>query len=104
MKQRTHESAPPASIDDIRGRYEDEWLLIKILDTTVELGQAPGELLAHGPHRGGMFKASRKALQADPSAALTVVHGGKALHDGDAFRRELARIGAEEAWLSVNSW
>ena len=51
-----------------------------------------------------MFKAGCKALQADPSVALTVVHGGKALYDGDAFRRGLARIAAEEAWMSVNSW
>jgi len=94
----------PLSIDEIRACHQDEWLLIKILDTATTFGDAPGEVLAHGPDRKGMIKAELKVAKGDPEAALTVVHGGTNLHDGEAFRRELARITAEEEWVSVNPW
>ena len=92
------------SIDEIRACHEDEWLLIKILDAATIFGDTRGEVLAHGPDRKGMIKAELKVAKRDPDAALTVVHGGTNLHDGEAFRRELARIAAEEEWVSVNPW
>jgi hypothetical protein len=104
LEEQQQERTQPQSIDDIRRHYADEWLLIQILDPTKTFGQAPGTMLAHGPGRAGMFKAARKALNAIPTAALAVVYGGKDLHDGDAFRRELARVAAKEEWDSVNPW
>ncbi len=104
MEEPQQSHSQPQSINEIQSCYEDEWLLIKILDMKMPFGQAPGVLLAHGPDRKGIFRAELKVRKHDPSAALTVVHGGKDLHDGAAFRRELARIAAEEEWVSVNAW
>lgn len=96
--------AASQSIDEIRACYEDEWLLIKMVDPASTFGEGPGEVIAHGPDRKGMIKAELKAAKRDPLATLAIVHGGKNLHDGAAFRRGLVRIAAEEVWVSVNSW
>lgn len=92
------------SVDEIRACYENEWLLIKVLDSRMTFGQAPGELLARGPDRKAMIRAETKVAKTESPATLAVVHGGKDLHDGAAFRRGLARIAAEDEWVSVNSW
>lgn len=103
-----HQPAPVETqalrIDDIRRRHEGEWLLVKILDTGVPLGEAPGEVLAQGTDRMAMFKAERKVRKKDPTAALAIVAGGDKFGDGDVLRRELARIAAEEEFVSVNPW
>ena len=92
------------SIDEIRAAHEGEWLLVKILDTGVPLGQSRGELLAHGPSRMAMFKAEKRFRKNDRSSAVAIVAGGADFTDGDAFRRELARIAAEEEPTSLSVW
>ncbi len=91
-------------ISEICDRFEGEWMLIKILDASVPTGTAPGQVLARGPDRSAMFKAERKARKQEPRALLTILKGGTKFGDGDALRRALARIAAEEEFVSVNPW
>ena len=90
-------------IGAISERYGGEWLLIKILDASLPMGDAPGIVLAHGPDRNGMFKAERKARKHDPRALLTVLQAGERFGDGETLRQELTRA-AEEEFVSVNNW
>jgi hypothetical protein len=91
-------------IREICDQYEGEWLLIRILDASRPLGDSPGQLLAHGPEWGVVFKADRRARKEAPTAVLTIIKGGTKFGDGDALRRPLSRIAAEEEWVSVNNW
>lgn len=104
MEQAPSVERYPQGIDEILEHHEGEWLLIEVLDTTVPLGKSPGVVLAHGPDRNAMFKAERKARKREPKAVLAILGGGIGLADGDALRRELARVAAEEEWVSVNKW
>lgn len=97
-------SDPPVPLRDLCDRYETEWLLVKILDWTVPDGDQPCILLAHDLSRAAMFRAERKYRQQDPKACLSVVGGGTKFGDGEALRKALARIAAEEEWVSVNPW
>lgn len=94
----------PRPIREICDEHEGEWLLIKILDASAPMGDAPGLLLAHSSEYGAMFKAERKIRKLDSTSELTIVGGGTKFGDGAALRRALARIAAEEDWVSVNNW
>jgi hypothetical protein len=91
-------------LQDILDRYETEWILVKILDPNGPRGQSPSVALAHSPHRKRMSKEMEKARQREPQALLGIMHGGGKFGDGEAFRKALARIAAEEEWVSVNPW
>lgn len=94
----------PLPLRELCDRYEDEWLLVKILDWTVPAGDQPCILLARGSSRAAMFATERKVRKQDPKACLSVVGGGTKFGDGAALRKALARIAAEEDWVSVNPW
>ena len=91
-------------IREIDERYAGEWALIKILDPPVPMAEAPGVVLAHGPDRQRMSKELVKAHRREPDALFTVMLGGGKFGDGDALRRALDRIAAEEEFVSVNPW
>lgn len=57
----------------------------------------------HGPNQAAMFKAQRRARKQEPTACLSIVRGGMKF-DGESLRKALARIAAEEDWVSVNPW
>jgi len=97
-------SNQPAPIRQLSDQYDGEWLLIKVLDTAARAGDAPGELLAHSPDWNEIFRANRKARKREPTAPLWILQGGTKFGDGEALRRSLVRIAAEEEWTSVNSW
>lgn len=85
-------------------RHAGEWAVIKILDPSGPRGDVGGVVLAHGPSRKKMSKALYKARTREPSALLTVMLCGGRFGDGEALRRALARIAAEEEFVSVNAW
>lgn len=92
-------------LQEILDRYDGEWVLVKILDPKITGGDAPSVALAHGPNRKHMSKELFKARKREPTALLGVMlGGGDQFGDGDALRRSLARIAAEEEFVSVNSW
>jgi hypothetical protein len=68
------------------------------------MGDAPGIVLAHGPDRKKMSKELKQAWKREPNALLSVMLGGGKFGDGEALRRSLARIAAEEEFISVNPW
>ena len=92
------------TIQEIADRYEGEWVLVKILDLSGPRGEAPGVVLAHGPDRKKMSTELKKAWKRDPNSHLWVMQGGGKFGDGEALRRALARIAAEEEFISVNNW
>lgn len=92
-------------IREISDRHEGEWVLIKILDSTLPMGEAPAVVLAHGPDRKVMFKEERKARKREPTALLTVLPGGEIFGDGEALRQALAHPATlGEEFVSVNNW
>ncbi len=91
-------------IRQLSDRYEGEWLLVKVLDPSVPVGDALGEVLAHSRDWNEVFKANRKARKHDPTAILWIVHSGTRFGDGEALRHSLARIAREDEWTSVNRW
>lgn len=91
-------------IREISDQHEGEWLLIKVLEASGPFGDAPGQLLAHSPDWGAVFRADRRARKQEPMAVLAILKGGTKFGDGDALRQSLARIAAEEDWGSVNGW
>jgi len=91
------------TLQEIADRYVGEWVLIKILEHSVT-GETPGIVLAHGPDRNKMSREVKKAWKREPTALLTVMLGGGKFGDGEALRRALARIAAEEEFISVNAW
>ena len=66
------EVLPIREIDD---RYPGEWVLIKILDSSGPLGDAPGVMLAHGPSRKKMSRELQKTWKREPDALLTPGRG-----------------------------
>lgn len=96
-------SDQPVPLRDLCEQHEGEWLLVKILDPAAPAGDAPSLLLAHGPSQAAMFKAERKVRKEDPRACLSIVGGGMKF-DGESLRKGLARIAAEEEWVSVSPW
>lgn len=92
------------TLQEIADRHVGEWVLIKILEDSYPIGNAPGIVLAHGPDRNKMSRELKKAWKREPSALLTVMLGGGKFGDGEALRRSLARIAAEEEFVSVNPW
>ena len=97
-------SDQPVPLREICDRYEGEWLLVKILDAAAPAGDEPSILLGRGSDRAAMFKLERKVRKQQPRALLTIVGGGTKFGDGEALRKSLARIAAEEDWVSVNGW
>lgn len=91
-------------LQEILDRHDGEWVLVKILDPKVPRGDAPSVLLAHGSDRKRMSKELYKAWKREPQALLGVMLGGGKFGDGEALRRALKRIAAEEEWVSVNAW
>ena len=104
MPQAGSAAAEVLTIQEIADRHEGEWVLIRILDSSGPMGDAPGIVLAHGPDRNRMSKDLFKARKREPNANLSVMLGGGKFGDGDALRRALARIAAEEEFVSVNNW
>ena len=104
MPQKTAEDREFAPIRELSDRYEGEWLLIKILDPNLPVGDARGELLVRADDRNAIFKAERKIRKQLPSALLTSFRGGMKFGDGEAFRRAIDRIIASGEWVSVNPW
>ena len=51
-----------------------------------------------------MSKDLFKARKREPNANLSVMLGGGKFGDGEALRRALARVAAEEEFVSVNNW
>jgi hypothetical protein len=91
-------------LQEILDRYDGEWVLVKILDPNCPRGDAPSVALAHGSDRKRMSKELYKAWKREPDALLGVMLGGAKFGDGEALRRALQRIAAEEEWVSVNAW
>jgi hypothetical protein len=91
-------------LQEILDRHDGEWVLVKILDPRGPRGDAPSVALAHGPDRKRMSKDLFKAHKREPHALLGVMLGGGKFGDGEALRRALVRIAAEEEFISVNSW
>ena len=104
MPKGSPQSNQPTSIRQLSDQYDGEWLLIKVLDTTVPAGDALGQLLARSPDWNDVFRADRKVRKRDPSALLWILQGGTKFGDGEALRRSLIRIAAAEEWTSVNNW
>jgi hypothetical protein len=98
------QSGEPVPVRQLSDQFDGEWLLIKVLDTSAPAGDALGELLAHSPEWSEVFRANRKIRKREPTAPLWILQGGTKFGDGDALRRSLARVAAEEEWTSVNSW
>ena len=93
-----------APMRELSDEYEGEFLLIKILENHGHPGDRPAELLAHSADWNELSRQSRKVHKREPAALLTIVHGGTKWEEGQAFRREIARIAAEEEWVSANGW
>ena len=100
------ESAPERvqRLQEILDDHDGEWVLVKILDPSGPRGDAPSVALAHGPDRKRLSKELFKAHKREPNALLGVMHGGGKFGDGEALRRALTRIAAEEEFISVNRW
>jgi hypothetical protein len=105
MQHASIDSAEILTMYEIASRYEGEWVLVKILEPTVPRRDAPGIVLAHGPDPKPLSKQLVKVHKREPDSLLTVMLGGAIrFGDGETLRRELARIAAEEEWVSVNPW
>jgi hypothetical protein len=91
-------------LQEILDRYETEWILVKILDPVGPRGDSPSVALAHDLDRKKMSRELKKAWKREPNALLGIMHGGGKFGDGEALRRSLARIAAEEEFVSVNPW
>lgn len=104
MPKQSANSDEPVPLRELCDRYEQDWLLVKMLDWTVPAGDRPCILLARGPTRASMFAAAGKVRKHDQTSCLSVVGGGTKFGDGEALRKALARIAAEDEWVSVNSW
>ena len=100
------ESAPEQvqRLQEILDHYDGEWVLVKILDPGGPRGDAPSAALAHGPDPKRLSKELFKARKREPNALLGIMHGGGKFGDSEALRRALARIAAEEDFVSVNRW
>ena len=97
-------AALPVPLRELCDLHEREWLLVKILDPAAPAGDAPSILLALGTDWAVMFRLQRKVRNRDPRALFSIVGGGMKFGDGQALREALARIAAEEDWVSVNPW
>lgn len=97
MPKSTVASDQPVRLRDLCAQYEQDWLLVKILDTTAPPGDEPCILLARGD-RAAMFKAAKKALKQLPKAPVAIVGGGTKFGTLDPLRQAIARIvaGKEE--------
>ena len=91
-------------LQEILDRHDGEWVLVKILDPHGPRGDAPSVALAHSSDRKRMSKELFRARKREPNALLGVMLGGGKFGDGEALRRALARIAAEEEFVSVNNW
>ena len=100
------ESAPERvqRLQEILDDHDGEWVLVKILNPVGPRGEAPSVALAHGPDPKRLSKELFKAHKREPTALLGVMHGGGKFGDGEALRRALTRIAAEEEFVSVNRW
>lgn len=102
MPRKPVEDPETLMINDICDRYDGEWVVIKILDASLPMGEAPAQVLAHGADRARMSKELLRAHRGEPTAVLTVLRAGYRFGDGETLRREIARIAADE-FVSVNA-
>jgi hypothetical protein len=54
------------TIQEIADRHEGEWVLIKILDSSGPMGEAPGTVLAHDPDRKKMSRELKRPGNVPP--------------------------------------
>lgn len=91
---------------EICREHADEWLLVKILDTSAPDADGLCVLLARGRERNSLYNASRKVRKHDPEAPLQVVHGAQkwGREAAEALRDNIERLKNRGDWLSVNPW
>lgn len=100
------ESQQPMPLREICREHENEWLLVKILDTAASSGDGPCILLARGPDRNSLYKASRRVRENDREAVLEVLHGGTkwGREAAKALRDSIEQLKNRGEWVSVNPW
>jgi hypothetical protein len=71
------EAAETLSIEEIQGRYPDEWVLVRLCSFESDVSQAHGQVLAHDRSRARISKVVIRAHQDDPSIKTYVFAGGR---------------------------
>ena len=102
MLKRPDTDNKPIPLRELCDRYEQDWLLVKILDTAAPPGDEPCILLARGD-RASMFRAAKKELKKPPKAPVAIVGGGTKFGTLEPLHQAIARMAdAGEEPISIS--